>query len=148
MYEKINEDLKNAMKEKDTFKLSVLRMLKSALQLEQIAKKHELDDNEVAAVLKKQVKVRKDSLEEYKKYNKAELVESLEKEIAILDVYLPEEMNKEDITKVVEDAINEVKPTSMKDMGLVMKKVNELLVGKNADMSLVSKLVKEKIMSN
>ena len=112
MYEKINEDLKNAMKEKDTFKLSVLRMLKSALQLEQIAKKHELDDNEVAAVLKKQVKVRKDSLEEYKKYDKAELVESLEKEIAILDVYLPEEMNKEDITKVVEDAINEVKPTS------------------------------------
>lgn len=148
MYEKINEDLKNAMKEKDTFKLSVLRMLKSALQLEQIAKKHELDDNEVAAVLKKQVKVRKDSLEEYKKYDKAELVESLEKEIAILDVFLPEEMNKEDITKVVEDAINEVKPTSMKDMGLVMKKVNELLVGKNADMSLVSKLVKEKIMSN
>lgn len=148
MYEKINEDLKNAMKGKDTFKLSVLRMLKSALQLEQIAKKHELDDNEVAAVLKKQVKVRKDSLEEYKKYDKAELVESLEKEIAILDVYLPEEMNKEDITKVVEDAINEVKPTSMKDMGLVMKKVNELLVGKNADMSLVSKLVKEKIMSN
>lgn len=148
MYEKINEDLKNAMKEKDTFKLSVLRMLKSALQLEQIAKKHELDDNEVAAVLKKQVKVRKDSFEEYKKYDKAELVESLEKEIAILDAYLPEEMNKEDITKVVEDAINEVKPTSMKDMGLVMKKVNELLVGKNADMSLVSKLVKEKIMSN
>lgn len=148
MYEKINEDLKNAMKEKDTFKLSVLRMLKSALQLEQIAKKHELDDNEVAAVLKKQVKVRKDSLEEYKKYDKAELVESLEKEIAILDVYLPEEMSEEDITKVVEDAINEVKPTSMKDMGLVMKKVNELLVGKNADMSLVSKLVKEKIMSN
>jgi uncharacterized protein YqeY len=148
MYEKINEDLKNAMKGKDTFKLSVLRMLKSALQLEQIAKKHELDDNEIAAVLKKQVKVRKDSLEEYKKYDKAELVESLEKEIAILDVYLPEEMNKEDITKVVEDAINEVKPTSMKDMGLVMKKVNELLVGKNADMSLVSKLVKEKIMSN
>ena len=148
MYEKINEDLKNAMKEKDTFKLSVLRMLKSALQLEQIAKKHELDDNEVSAVLKKQVKVRKDSLEEYKKYDKAELVESLEKEIAILAAYLPEEMNKEDITKVVEDAINEVKPTSMKDMGLVMKKVNELLVGKNADMSLVSKLVKEKIMSN
>lgn len=148
MYEKINEDLKNAMKEKDTFKLSVLRMLKSALQLEQIAKKHELYDNEVAAVLKKQVKVRKDSLEEYKKYDKAELVESLEKEIAILDVYLPEEMNKEDITKVVEAAINEVKPTSMKDMGLVMKKVNELLVGKNADMSLVSKLVKEQIMSN
>lgn len=147
MYEKINEDLKNAMKEKDTFKLSVLRMLKSALQLEQIAKKHELDDNEISAVLKKQVKVRKDSLEEYKKYDKAELVESLEKEIAILDAYLPEEMSESEITKVVEAVIDEVKPTSMEDMGIVMKKVNEQLIGKNADMSLVSKLVKEKIMT-
>lgn len=148
MYEKINEDLKNAMKEKDTFKLSVLRMLKSALQLEQIAKKHELDDNEIAAVLKKQVKVRKDSLEEYKKYDKTELVESLEKEIAILDAYLPKEMSESEISEIVKSAVEEIKPTSMKDMGLVMKKVNDLLVGKNADMSLVSKLVKEQIMSN
>ncbi len=148
MYEKINEDLKNAMKEKDTFKLSVLRMLKSALQLEQIAKKHELDDNEIAAVLKKQIKVRKDSLEEYKKYDKTELVESLEKEIAILDAYLPEEMSESEISEIVKSAVEEIKPTSMKDMGLVMKRVNELLVGKNADMSLVSKLVKEQIMSN
>lgn len=148
MYEKINEDLKNAMKSKDTFKLSVLRMLKSALQLEQISKKHELDDNEIAAVLKKQVKVRKDSLEEYKKYNKEDEVEKLEKEISVLSVYLPEELSEEEIEKIVLSAIDEIKPTSMKDMGLVMKKIGELLVGKNADMSLVSKLVKEKIMSN
>lgn len=148
MYEKINEDLKNAMKSKDTFKLSVLRMLKSALQLEQISKKHELDDNEIASVLKKQVKVRKDSLEEYKKYNKEDEVEKLEKEISVLSVYLPEELSEEEIEKIVLSAIDEIKPTSMKDMGLVMKKVGELLVCKNADMSLVSKLVKEKIMSN
>lgn len=148
MYEKINEDLKNAMKSKDTFKLSVLRMLKSALQLEQISKKHELDDNEIASVLKKQVKVRKDSLEEYKKYNKEDEVEKLEKEISVLSVYLPEELSEEEIEKIVLSAIDEIKPTSMKDMGLVMKKVGELLVGKNADMSLVSKFVKEKIMSN
>ena len=148
MYEKINEDLKNAMKSKDTFKLSVLRMLKSALQLEQISKKHELDDNEIASVLKKQVKVRKDSLEEYKKYNKEDEVEKLEKEISVLSVYLPEELSEEEIEKIVLSAIDEIKPTSMKDMGLVMKKVGELLVGKNADMSLVSKLVKEKIESN
>lgn len=147
MYEKINEDLKNAMKSKDTFKLSVLRMLKSALQLEQISKKHELDDNEIASVLKKQVKVRKDSLEEYRKYNKEDEVEKLEKEISVLSVYLPEELSEEEIEKIVLSAIDEIKPTSMKDMGLVMKKVGELLVGKNADMSLVSKLVKEKIMS-
>ena len=148
MYEKINEDLKNAMKSKDTFKLSVLRMLKSALQLEQISKKHELDDNEIAAVLKKQVKVRKDSLEEYKKYDKADDVAKLEEEISVLSAYLPEELSEEEIGKIVLSAIDEIKPTSMKDMGLVMKKVGELLVGKNADMSLVSKLVKEKIMSN
>ena len=148
MYEKINEDLKNAMKSKDTFKLSVLRMLKSALQLEQISKKHELDDNEIASVLKKQVKVRKDSLEEYKKYNKEDEVEKLEKEISVLSVYLPEELSEEEIEKIVLSAISEIKPTSMKDMGLVMKKVGELLVGKNADMSLVSKLVKDNIMSN
>ena len=147
MYEKINEDLKNAMKSKDTFKLSVLRMLKSALQLEQISKKHELDDNEIASVLKKQVKVRKDSLEEYKKYNKEDEVEKLEKEISVLSVYLPEELSEEEIEKIVLSAIDDIKPTSMKDMGLVMKKVGELLVGKNADMSLVSKFVKEKIMS-
>lgn len=148
MYEKINEDLKNAMKSKDTFKLSVLRMLKSALQLEQISKKHELDDNEIASVLKKQVKVRKDSLEEYKKYDKADEVAKLEEEISVLSAYLPEELSEEELEKIVLSAIDEIKPTSMKDMGLVMKKVNELLVGKNADMSLVSKLVKEKIMPN
>ena len=148
MYERINEDLKTAMKSKDTFTLSVLRMLKSALQLEQISKKHELDDNEVSSVLKKQVKVRKDSVEEYKKYNKLEEVESLQKEIDILSKYLPEELTEEEVEKLVDSVVDEVKPISMKDMGLVMKKVNELLVGKNADMSLVSKLVKEKIMSN
>lgn len=146
MYEKINEDLKVAMKEKDTFKLSVLRMLKSALQLEQISKKHELDDNEVSAVLKKQVKIRKDSLAEYEKYGKTDSVKQLEDEIDILSNYLPEELDAKSVEALVDEAINEVNPTSMKEMGLVMKKINELLVGKNADMSLVSKLVKEKIM--
>ena len=146
MYEKINEDSKVAMKEKDTFKLSVLRMLKSALQLEQISKKHELDDNEVSAVLKKQVKIRKDSLAEYEKYGKTDSVKQLEDEIEILSNYLPEELDAKSVEALVDEAINEVNPSSMKEMGLVMKKINELLVGKNADMSLVSKLVKEKIM--
>lgn len=145
MNEKINEDLKSAMKEKDTFKLSVLRMLKSALQMEQIAKKHELSDSEIASVIKKQVKVRKDSAEEYKKYGKEESVKALEEEIAILDAYLPEEMSESEITEIINRVFDDVKPTSMKDMGIIMKKVNELLVNKNADMSLVSKLVKDKL---
>ena len=145
MNTKINEDLKVAMKEKDAFKLSVLRMLKSALQMEQIAKKHELSDTEVSSVIKKQVKVRKDSILEYKKYGKEESVKNLEEEIAILDAYLPEEMTQEEVEKVIDTVFASVKPTSMKDMGMVMKSVNEALADKNADMSLVSSLVKEKL---
>ena len=142
---KIDDDLKNAMKEKDTFKLSVLRMLKSALQLEKIAKKHELDDNEIITVIKKQVKLRKDSILEYKKYNKEESVKDLEKEIEILSVYLPEEMSIEEINTLIDEVFKDTNPSSIKDMGNVMKLVNEKIAGKNADMSLISKTVKEKL---
>ena len=140
---KIAEDLKNAMKSGDKFRLSVLRMLKSALQLESISKKHELSDDEVVTVIKKQVKTRKDSIEEFKKYNKTEEVAKLEKEIEILNAYLPEEMTEEEIKKVIDDVFTELKPTSMKEMGMVMKELNMKIT--NADMSLVSKLVKERL---
>ena len=145
MLDKINEDLKTAMKEHDTFKLSVLRMLKSALQLEQIAKKHELDDNEISNVIKKQVKLRKDSIAEYQKYGKDDSVKDLQHEIEILSSYLPEEMSKEEIESVVNEVIAELNPESIKEMGKVMKRLNEVLAGKNADMSLASSLVKEKL---
>ena len=143
MNEQIANDLKNAMKNGDKFKLSVLRMLKSALQLESISKKHELSDDEVMSVIKKQVKTRKDSIEEFKKYNKTEEVAKLEQEIEILNAYLPEEMTEEEIIKVIDEVFNELKPTSMKEMGMVMKELNTKIT--NADMSLVSKFVKERL---
>ena len=143
MNNKIAEDLKQAMKSGDKFRLSVLRMLKSALQLESISKKHELNDDEVMNVIKKQVKTRKDSIEEFKKYNKTEEVTKLEQEIEILNAYLPEEMSEEEIAKVIDEVFNELNPTSMKDMGGVMKELNARIT--NADMSLVSKLVKERL---
>lgn len=145
MNNKISEDLKEAMKSGDKFKLSVLRMLKSALLLEAkaVSKDHELTDEEVIKVIKKQVKTRKDSITEYQKYNKLDEVESLEKEVEILNVYLPEEMSEAEIVKVIEEVFEVVKPTSMKDMGLIMKELNARIT--NADMSLVSKLVKEKL---
>ena len=143
MNEKIANDLKAAMKSGDKFKLSVLRMLKSALQLESISKKHELSDDEVMSVVKKQVKTRKDSIEEFKKYNKTEEVEKLEQEIEILNAYLPEEMSEEEISKVIDEVFNELNPTSMKEMGMVMKELNAKIT--NADMSLVSKMVKERL---
>ena len=143
MNSKIAEDLKLAMKSGDKFKLSVLRMLKSALQLDSISKKHELNDDEVMSVIKKQVKTRKDSIEEFKKYGKDEEVTKLEQEIEILNAYLPEEMTEEEISKVIDEIFKELNPTSMKDMGRVMKELNVKIT--NADMSLVSKMVKERL---
>ncbi len=143
MNDKIAQELKDAMKSGDKFKLSVLRMLKSALQLESISKKHELTDEEVMAVIKKQVKTRKDSITEYQKYNKLDEVANLEKEIEILSVYLPEEMTEEEINRVLDEVFAAIKPTGMKEMGLIMKELNSKLT--NADMSLVSRLVRERL---
>ena len=118
-------------------------MLKSAMQLESINKKQELTDDDVIAVIKRQVKSRKDSIAEYQKYNKEEEVLKLNQEISVLSDYLPEEMTEEEIVKVIDEVFTELKPSSMKDMGNVMKVVNTKIT--NADMSLVSKLVKERL---
>ena len=142
--ETINNDVKEAMKSGNKFELNVLRMLKSALQNEKISKNHDLDENEIIAVIKKQVKVRKDSLKEYQEYNREDLVEGLNKEIESLTKYLPEELSEEEIDKVINNVFAELNPTSIKDMGNVMKELNSLIATK-AYMSLVSKKVKEKL---
>ena len=146
MFEKISSDLVSAMKEKDAFRLSVLRMLKSALKNEEINKKSPLTDDEALAVIKKQVKTRKDSKAEYENYNRLDLAEDLEKEIKILSEYLPEELSEEEIIKIIDDTINEIKPDGMKGMGLVIKTISTKY-GARVDMGLVSKLVKEKLMN-
>ena len=143
MFERINEDLKNALKSGDKFKLSVLRMLKSALQLEAINKKADLEDEDVFTVLKRQLKQRNDSLSEFVRLGKNEAAEDLKKEIEIINSYLPEEASIEEIEKVIEEAFKELNPTSMKEMGMVMKYVTEHL--KNADMTKVSSIVKERL---
>ena len=143
MKEFINNDMKEAMKNKDKFRLSVLRMLKSSIQLEEIALKKELEDKEVFTVIKRNVKQRKDSILEYQKYHKTEEMESLEKEIEILKSYLLEELSEEEIDQKIEEVFQEVHPESMKQMGIIMKKLTEE-IGSVADMSLVSKKVKER----
>ncbi len=144
MFETIKKDLINSMKEQDKFKLSVLRMLKSSLQKEEINKKRELTDEEVLNVIKKEVKVRNASLEEYKEYGRNDLADNLQKEIDILKTYLPEELSHEELLKIIDEQFNIINPTSMKDMGTVIKAVSNI-VGTRADMSEVSKIVKEKI---
>lgn len=144
MENQIDLDLKDALKSGDKFTLSVLRMLKSELINEsRKGSLHELTDEDILKVIKKQVKTRKDSIEEYKKYNKLETVNELEKEVEVLNKYLPQEMTEEEIMKVIDMAFDEVKPTSMKDMGALMKVISSKIT--NADMSLVSKIVKDRL---
>ncbi len=143
MLNNIGEEIKIAMKSGDKFKLSVLRMLKSALQNETINKKSELTLEESLAVIKKQVKVRKDSLSEFEKYNKTEECNNLKKEIELLNVYLPEELTEEQINAKLDEIFGEINPTGMKDMGQCMKMASESI--ENADMSLVSSLIKDRL---
>ena len=140
----IIKDMTTAMKEQDKFNLSVLRMLKSALQLEKINLKHDLSDEEVMVVIKRQVKQRKDSITEFEKYGKTEEVENLNNEIACLQKYLPAELSEDEINAKLDEIFEELKPESMKDMGRVMKEATARL-GAGADGSLVSKLVKERL---
>lgn len=144
MIERIDEDLKLALKNQDKFTLSVLRMLKSEFINEsRKGTLHELTDDEAIKVVKRQVKIRKDSISEYANYGKEELVNNLEKEVEVLSKYLPEEMTEEAIVKVIDEVFEELNPTSMKDMGSVMKTVSSRLT--NADMAFVSKLIKDRL---
>lgn len=145
MENQIDNDLKLALKSGDKFTLSVLRMLKSEIINEsRKGSIHTLTDDEVLKVIKKGVKTRKDSIEEYKKYGKLDTVNELAKEVDILNKYLPQEMSEEEIIKIDNEVFEELKPSSMKDMGNLMKVISSKIT--NADMSLVSKIVKDKLL--
>lgn len=145
MENQIDYDLKLALKSGDKFTLSVLRMLKSEIINEsRKGSLHTLTDDEVLKVIKKGVKTRKDSIEEYKKYGKLDTVNELAKEVDILNKYLPQEMSEEEIIKIVNEVFEELKPSSMKDMGNLMKVISSKIT--NADMSLISKIVKDKLL--
>ena len=119
-------------------------MTEEEREVETIEKKKDLSDDEVITVIKREVKKRNSSIEEYKKYGKEEVVESLQKEIDILSVYLPEELSDEQIIKVVDETIAELNAASIKEMGTVIKTVSSK-IGNQADMSKVSSIVKEKL---
>lgn len=145
MFEKVNNDLVAAMKSGDKFTLSVLRMLKSAIIYEQTnGEKHELTDDDIMSVIKKQVKTHKTSMEEYLSYDRKDLADNLQKEIDILSKYLPEELSDEELTKIIDEIITELKPDGMKGMGMVIKAVSAKC-GAAADMKKVSSIVKEKL---
>ena len=140
----INNDMKNYMKEKDSFSLGVVRMVKGAIQLESINKKKELTDEEIISVISKQIKMRKDSIVEFEKGNRQDLVEQNKKEIEILNKYMPEQLSMEEINKIIDEAFLLIKPTSSKEQGLIMKEITPKLKGR-ADMSLVSGISKDRL---
>ena len=144
MRNQILEDLKSAMKAQDKLKLSVIRMVKSSIQMEELNKKRELTDEEVIDVISKQIKTRKDSINEFTKGGREDLVESTSKEIDILSAYLPEQLTEEEINDIIDKVFLEVKPESSKDMGKVMKAITPLVKGK-ADMGALSSIIKNRL---
>ena len=147
LYETVAEDMKTAMKNKDKDSLNTLRLLKSAIDLYLVNNKLERNnasDEVVIDVVAKQIKTHKESIEEFKKGNRQDLVDGLEREIALLSTYLPEQLSEEDVRKEIDKVFDKLKPSSMKDMGNIMKELGPVLKGK-ADMKLVNSIVKEKL---
>src|SRR6266567_2548648 len=131
--ERVDSDLKEAMRAKDTTKLGVLRMLKSALKYAAIAKSDadaELSDAEAAQVIRKQAKQRQDSIESFEKGGRVELAEKEKEELSILNAYLPQAMSADDVAKIVRETIAEIGATSKSQMGAVMKALQAKVAGR------------------
>ena len=146
LYETITNDMKEAMKSKDKDSLNTLRLLKSAIDLYLVNNKLDrgnASDEIVIDVVSKQVKTHKESIVEFQKGNREDLVKGLEREIALLSKYLPEQLSEDEVKAEVDKAFDKVKPSSMKDMGLIMKELSHLK-GK-ADMKFINQIVKSKL---
>jgi uncharacterized protein YqeY len=143
--EKIQAHLSDAMRSKDSLRLSVLRMMKTAVKNKEVEKMKPLEEAEAIAILNTLVKQRKDSIEQFRKGGREELAQKEEAEIKIIEEYLPAAASEDDIRRAIEDAVQETGASSIKDMGKVMKAALARLAGKTADGSRVSQLVKEKL---
>lgn len=144
--ERIDGDLKTAMREKNAVKLGVLRMLKAALMnsaIEKSGAQAKLDDAEAVQVIRKQVKQRQDSIESFEKGGRAELAAKEKEELSILQTYLPQAMSAEDVSKAVRDAIAEVGATSKAQMGAVMKAVQVKVAGRADGKTLSAEVQKQ-----
>ena len=138
----IEDDIKSSMKKGNKLKTSTLRMAKSEIQLLEINNKNTLSDTETLSVIQKMIKQRKESITQFNKAGRKELVEKETNEISFLEVYLPEQLTESELQKIVTTQINSSSANSIKDMGKVMGILKGELEGK-ADMGLVSNLVKE-----
>ena len=144
MVEKLNKDMIEAMKAGEKEKLTVIRMVKAALKQEEIDHKKEVNDDLLIDVVNHQIKMRKDSITEFEKGGRQDLIDATQKEIDVLMAYLPEQLSHEEVVKIIDEIFEEVKPESMKDMGKVMGPAQAKLKGK-ADMKEVSEIIRGKL---
>lgn len=140
--ERLNEDMKQAMKSQDKFKLSVIRMVRSSIKNQEIDLKRTLDDNEVLDILSREIKQRKDSLQEFEKAGRNDLVEGLQAELVILAEYQPQQLTEEEVKAIVQETIEQVGASSKADMGKVMTALMPKVKGR-AEGKVVNGLVQQ-----
>ncbi len=144
MVEKLQKDMIEAMKNHEKERLMVIRMIKGAMTQERIDNKREENDDLLLDVVNKQIKLRKDSISEFEKGGRSDLVQKTQNEINVLLQYLPEQLSKEEVLNVIETIFGEIKPSGIKDMGKVMSQAQAKLKGR-ADMKDVSAIIREKL---
>ena len=142
LLERLNSDIKKAMKNKEKDKLSVIRMIKSSIQNEAIKTGNELSEDEELTVLSREVKQRKDSLHEFDKAGRQDLVEKIRTELQYVELYMPKQLSEEEVSEIVKQAISETGASSKAEMGKVMAVIMPKVKGK-AEGSLVNKLVQQ-----
>ena len=144
MVEQLEKDMIAAMKNKEKERLTVIREIKAAMKQANIDLKKEINDELLIEVVSRGIKTRKESIKEFEKGNRQDLIDKTRFEIEILSQYLPEQLSEEEIISLIQQVIEEVKPDSPKDMGKVMGKITPLVKGK-ADMAFVSSKIKENL---
>ena len=144
--EKINEDMKSAMRSKDVALLGTIRLIQAAIKQKEVDERILVDDNTVISIIEKMLKQRNDSIEAFEKATRTDLVEKEEFEVSVLKNYMPEQMNVEEVEKIIQEVIKKIGASSMKEMGPVMAQAKEILSGK-ANMAEVSKIIKAKLSS-
>lgn len=145
--ERIEQDLKIAMKERMADRLSTLRMVKTAIKNREIAKMASLTDEEAIQILQTLVKQRRDSIEQFQKGGRTELAEKEAAEIAVIEGYLPAAASEQEIQQIIDEVVRETNATSVKEMGATMKAVMTRLAGKTVDGKIVNQLVRAKLAS-
>ena len=144
MIEKLDKDMIEAMKNKEKERLMVIREIKAAMKQAHSDHKKEINEELLIEVVTRAIKTRKESIKEFEKGARQDLIDKTSAEIEMLNVYLPEQLSEEEIKKIIEDTFEKVQPTSQKDMGKIMGIITPLVKGK-ADMGLVSSLIKGKL---